>query len=439
MASCTTVPLASPVRHQLLLLYAAEAANAISAILLVVGLSFYTSHRFNWGARENFSVAAFQGVFYMLGALLAKGISQRWGRERSLLWLYSGMAAFAIAVSVSASMTWAVTTALLVVMETGLVAASWPMLESLVSAAGEPSRLSKRLGLYNVIWSAVGAIAVAASGAVIQHAPAWAFFEIIAAGHLLAGALIFYRTRVVNPQYDRGDPAQSQARPEHKKPSATRPLLDGTIVRRHHLALWLSRVALPSTYVVVYSVAPALPSLHAIKQLTPTIATVVGSTWLIARAAAFAVTGSTTFWHKRPGLMFLASVTMLFAFIGTIVPGALTKMDLLHALSAMVIAQIVLGFSIGTIYAASLYFGMAVSAGSTRHGGYHEALIGLGQILGPLLGATMQWIYPGTLWPAVTAISGVVLISVTVEAVVGLYAAGGTGALLRRSLGRAIR
>jgi MFS family permease len=127
--------------------------------------------------------------------------------------------------------------------------------------------------------------------------------------------------------------------------------------------------------------------------------------------------------------MFLASVTMLFAFIGTIVPGALTKMDLLHALSAMVIAQIVLGFSIGTIYAASLYFGMAVSAGSTRHGGYHEALIGLGQILGPLLGATMQWIYPGTLWPAVTAISGVVLISVAVEAIVGLYAAGGTGSL----------
>jgi hypothetical protein len=54
--------------------------------------------------------------------------------------------------------------------------------------------------------------------------------------------------------------------------------------------------------------------------------------------------------------MFLASITMLIAFIGTIVPGALTRMDLFHALSAMVFAQIVLGFSIGTIYSASLYF-----------------------------------------------------------------------------------
>ena len=201
--------------------------------------------------------------------------------------------------------------------------------------------------------------------------------------------------------------------------------LDQAIIRRHRLALWLSRIALPSTYVVVYSIAPALPSLHAIKQLTPTLATLVGSIWLIARAAAFALTGSTTFWHKRPGLMFMASVTMLFAFIGTIIPGALTEMRLTQALLAMAIGQVVLGFSIGTIYSASLYFGMAVSAGSTEHGGYHESLVGLGQILGPLIGATMQWIYPGTIWPAVASISGVVSISVVVQAIAGLRAAAG--------------
>jgi MFS family permease len=113
---------------------------------------------------------------------------------------------------------------------------------------------------------------------------------------------------------------------------------------------------------------------------------------------------------------------MLFAFIGTIVPGALAEMELQQALLAMVVSQIVLGFSIGTIYSASLYFGMAVSDGSTEHGGYHEGLVGLGQILGPLVGATMQWIYPGTLWPAVTAISGVVSISVAVQAIFGLRA-----------------
>jgi hypothetical protein len=139
----------------------------------------------------------------------------------------------------------------------------------------------------------------------------------------------------------------------------------------------------------------------------------------------FVVTGSTTFWHKRPGLMFLASITMLFAFVGAIAAGALTEISLLQALLAMAIAQIVFGLSIGTIYSASLYFGMAVSDGSTEHGGYHEALIGLGQILGPVMGATMQWIHPGALWPAVLGISSIVAVTVVVEAVVGIRIAGG--------------
>jgi len=123
--------------------------------------------------------------------------------------------------------------------------------------------------------------------------------------------------------------------------------------------------------------------------------------------------------------MFVASVTMLVAFVGTIVPGTLTHLALLPALAAMAIAQIVLGLSLGTIYSASLYFGMAVSDGSTEHGGYHEALIGLGQILGPLVGATMQWIRPGELWPALIGISGVVSLSIVFQAIVGVRNATG--------------
>jgi hypothetical protein len=71
---------------------------------------------------------------------------------------------------------------------------------------------------------------------------------------------------------------------------------------------------------------------------------------------------------------------------------------------------------------------MAVSAGSTEHGGYHEALIGLGQILGPLVGATMQWIRPDALWPAVMGISGLVSITVIVQAIVGVRITAGIGA-----------
>jgi MFS family permease len=406
------------VRRSLTLLFAAEAVNSVAGALLTVGLPFYMNHRFGWGAKENFAMAACQGALYVSGALSAKRISGRWGRERSFLALCACMTAFALAVGISSSMFWPVTMALLVAIETGLMAASWPMLESLVSAAGDPSQLSRRLGCYNIVWASMGAIALAATGAIIQHSPAWVFFGAVGAGHFTAGILVLYRTRSM----PRVDDRNLDHAPAHDEP---RPLPDEAVVRQHRLALWLSRIALPSTYVIVFSLAPALPSLHAIKQLSPTFATMVACVWFIARAAAFVITGNTTFWHKRPWLMFLASITMLISFLGTIIPGAMTGIGLSPALIYMAIAQIGLGLSIGTIYAASLYFGMAVSEGSTEHGGYHEALIGLGQILGPTVGATMQWIHPGALWPAVFGIAGVVSVTVVVEAVVGLRVSGG--------------
>ncbi len=408
----------APIAGSPRLFFAAEAVNSFAATLLTVGLPFYMNHRFGWGARENFAMAACQGVLYVSGALLAKKLSGRWGRERSLLALYASMTVFALAVGISASMFWPVLMALLVAIETGLMAASWPMLESLVSAAGDPSRLSRRLGCYNIVWASTGSIALAATGAIIQHTPAWAFFGAVGAGHIIAGVLVWLRTRSMTPCIEDVGLAYP---PAHDAP---RPMPDEVVIRQHRLALWLSRIALPSTYVIVYSLAPALPSLHAIKQLSPTIATMVASIWFIARAAAFVITGNTTFWHKKPWLMFLASVTMLLAFLGTIIPGAMTGIDLPQALLAMAFAQIVLGLSLGTIYSASLYFGMAVSEGSTEHGGYHEALIGLGQILGPTVGAVLQWIHPGALWPAVFSIAGVVAVTVVVEAVVGVRLAG---------------
>jgi hypothetical protein len=340
------------------------------------------------------------------------------------------MTIIACAVGISATMAWAHIMVMLVVLETSFMAASWPMLESLISESGDASRLSKRLGFYNIVWAVTGSIAVAACGAIIQHAPAWSFFGIVAAGHFLAGIFIFRRASH-ELSLSGATLSVSATGLETENAGQTSATLDAADARHHRLALWLSRIALPSTYVIVYSLAPALPTLHAIRQLSPTVATIVGSIWLMSRAIAFIITANTTFWHKRTSLMFVASITMLLAFIGTIVPGTLVHVDLSAALVAMAFAQIVLGFSLGTIYSASLYFGMAISDGSTEHGGYHEALIGLGQILGPLVGVAMQWIRPGELWPTLMGISGVVSLSIVFQAIVGVRNALGSGASQR--------
>ncbi len=98
-------------------------------------------------------------------------------------------------------------------------------------------------------------------------------------------------------------------------------------------------------------------------------------------------------------------------------------MRVFHAnadLLAMIFGQILLGIAMAMIYMASLYFGMVLSQSSTAHGGYHEALIGLGGILGPGAGALTQTLFPGNLLMAILAVGGVVGVSVLAAAVASL-------------------
>jgi hypothetical protein len=82
--------------------------------------------------------------------------------------------------------------------------------------------------------------------------------------------------------------------------------------------------------------------------------------------------------------------------------------------------QVVLGLSLAMIYAASLYFGMVLSEGSTEHGGYHEALIGLGSVIGPGSGALAQYLANGSEIWGVAAVAGVLGTTVVVATIVSL-------------------
>jgi MFS family permease len=383
-------------------LYATEAVGAISGALLTVGLPFYTHHRFGWDARDNFLLGAGQGVAYVLGALSAQRLSLRWGRRTSLVALYAVLALFGMAIAWTAVSGSAALLVVLVLLEMALVAATWPLLESLVSADLGPRELSRQLGIYNITWAICGALTVALSGTVIQYAPPWAYFAIVAGGHLAAFALILS--------------VSDDAGRFSERPAAQQCAVDPALARQRRLALWLSRISLPATYVVVYSLAPLFPSLPALRALSPASATVLASVWLVGRAVAFVITGRTTFWHARPRLLLWASVVMLAAFLGTVVPPILVDVALGPVVAVMVAAQAALGLSLGLIYAGSLYFGMVLSEGSTEHGGYHEALIGLGQVLGPGIGATVLWACPGSLGASIGAVSALLSVSLVLEA-----------------------
>jgi hypothetical protein len=154
--------------------------------------------------------------------------------------------------------------------------------------------------------------------------------------------------------------------------------------------------------------------------------TLAGSAWMLARFLAFVYLGATVWWHTRPRMLLGAAAMMLITFIGvTVRPSDIAGTETIPYavdLSSMILWQIALGATMGVIYSASLYFGMVLSDGSTEHGGYHEALIGLGSILGPGTAALTQLVWRGDIRAGVVAVCCVIGLSVVAAGIATIKA-----------------
>jgi hypothetical protein len=177
------------------------------------------------------------------------------------------------------------------------------------------------------------------------------------------------------------------------------------------LALWLSRISVPAMYLMITSLSAMLPSLPVLQGMTPSTKTAICSIWLISRWVSFILLGASVFWHTKPRLLLVAAAMLLVSMLIITLPQSLT---------IMILGQILFGAATGLIYTASLYFGMVLSEGSTEHGGYHEALIGLGMSLGPAMGALTQINYPGNSTAAVMGISSLLGASLLIASIASL-------------------
>ena len=233
---------------RLLRLYATETLATIGANLLVAGIFFYTKAHFGWGPRQNLLLASGQGVMYVIGALAADRVAKLTGRRGLLMGLSLGLALLPLIA------VWRPTSPIVagvVLAYTLLHAAQWPALESLVSSGAAAGQLSRRISVYNLVWSGGGAMTIASIGTILDRFPSRAFFCIPVAVHTLAICLLFKLN---------SEAATTSA--EHATPEP-----ELLVVRI--LAMRLSRIALPATMAVIYSLggahahAPGHPQLSA--------------------------------------------------------------------------------------------------------------------------------------------------------------------------------
>jgi MFS family permease len=112
--------------------------------------------------------------------------------------------------------------------------------------------------------------------------------------------------------------------------------------------------------------------------LSPAEAGVFISVFFFARTIAFLCYWWWSGWHYRVSWLIAAYLGMIAGF---------SLIFLSETLWFAVLAQVLFGLSIGLIYYSSLFYSMDVGETKGEHGGFHEAAIGAGNCVGPLLGA----------------------------------------------------
>lgn len=348
----------------------------VGQFFLVTCIFFYTHNRLGWQVTANLLLASGQGVSFAAGALTAQSVAARMGRQRMLCGAYVLLALTCLAAILVRDSS-LVAIPLLVYMY--LSALSWPAFLSLLSSGLSARELSYRLGVYNLTWAAVGLMAAAGMGTLIEYLPIGVFL-IPLSMHLICVVLIRQESSPV-----------------------TTPVMDAPVqdvpdgAGGYSLALRLSRAGLPVIYLAQYGLMAIIPSLPVIKPLSASMQTLVGSAWMGGRLLMFCLLAATAWWHARPRLMVVGLALMGVAFMGVMVrPSVLMGTSIEGDLPAMILWQMVFGACFAFIYCGSLYFGMALSRGSTREGGYHQALCGVGMALGPGLAALTATVWPSS-------------------------------------------
>jgi MFS family permease len=109
------------------------------------------------------------------------------------------------------------------------------------------------------------------------------------------------------------------------------------------------------------------------------------SIWLFTRAGAFVALSMWPGWHYRFRFLASAYVMLIISF------GA---MLLVPNLWVLVFSQVLLGPALGLIYSSSLFYSMDVGDTKGEHGGIHEAVIGVGNCVGPGMAAAVLQLFP---------------------------------------------
>jgi hypothetical protein len=177
---------------------------------------------------------------------------------------------------------------------------------------------------------------------------------------------------------------------------------------RQKLFLRLALIANPIAYVAINTLIPMMPDVAKRFNLSASWIGFMGAIWFFVRSSAFILFWLWPGWHYRFRWLILASVLLTFSFVGVVRA---------QHLGLMIAAQVVFGVTTGLIYYSSLFYSLDGGNSESEHGGAHEAMIGLGTLVGAGVGAGAKYFFPNIAGVSVWAVSGLLLVGCCLLAV----------------------
>lgn len=384
--------------------YGVECLTNAGTNLFINGVAFYMARQYGWSAHASLLLIMAQGLVYTFGALMAGRLVKVLDKPQALMVVQVGLWLLLMPLAVANSL-WIVVPALCA--GSMVSAMIWPIIESLITEGCDARTMSRRITFFNLIWSIGGALVIAAYGTLMYYWPRGPMVvPLILQTLSLVLVVAFLRLR------GRGAGSRGHQAASH---AAVTP--DAALVKMRTLALWLARISLPACFVVGNTLMGLFATQPAAIEMGVKLSTFIASLWMVSRVGVFFLLGATTWWQTRPRLLLVAAVVLLLAFLGIVIPadrlGPFVHSSLITIVALMAVSELLMGIAAGFIYTGSLYYGMVLSDGSTEQGGYHEALIGAGIVVGPgFAAAALQVSTDGSQVPGIAAVTTVMLVTI---------------------------
>jgi MFS family permease len=363
-----------------------EGLHSFATVTYFYYFYFFMQMVHGFGNKANLCLAALNGITYALGAWGAGKLSHRIGYFNALK---VGFGTMLGALLVGSQVQSALAQVVVMVVAVLGMCFTWPTLEALVSEGERRAGLQQMVGVYNVIWAATGALAYFTGGAMLEHFGWRSLFFVPAFIHGSQLGLTFWIQ------------AQAHAVPASPSPEApVAPEAHPHTAEHANLFLRMSWLANPFAYIGINTLIAVVPGIAKRLELSPMLAGFVCSTWCFARLAAFVLLWKWDRWHYRFRFLLSAFAALVVSFTAILV---------IPNLSVLITAQLFFGLAVGVLYYSSLFYSMDLSETKSEHGGIHEAVIGLGNFMGPTVGALSLHFLPQYSAGGAVAVSGLLL------------------------------